>query len=284
MCSSSRQVVRSELSQNPELIARVAHDAVEALQLSARHVRVRVNPDDYPPISMPLVLAPGGVALDTGARVLNITAPISGAGQLVKNGSGSLILGGDNFCTTGFRDLRPGLSLKQGLGRSAERVTPVLASARAPFCMMGVCFECLVTIDGMGSRQACLVEVREGMRVGIDQPMIVLAPLLAGFRQLHPRVSVELEATDGQPSGLEGFDLTLFGAKPGFDAEVIARPIMETDEVLVNLVGAAALAQPIRATPTKIRATAIILFFVIFSWNRIRPHSSVQIWPTATNG
>ncbi|MEH0168625.1 FliH/SctL family protein [Paucibacter sp. JuS9] len=44
----ARQVVRSELKQNPELIARVAHDAVEALLLSARHVRVRVNPADLP--------------------------------------------------------------------------------------------------------------------------------------------------------------------------------------------------------------------------------------------
>lgn len=44
----ARQVVRSELAQRPELIARVAHDAVEALQLSARHVRVRVHPDDFP--------------------------------------------------------------------------------------------------------------------------------------------------------------------------------------------------------------------------------------------
>ncbi len=44
----ARQVVRSELTQRPELIARVAHDAVEALQLSARHVRVRVHPDDFP--------------------------------------------------------------------------------------------------------------------------------------------------------------------------------------------------------------------------------------------
>ena len=43
----ARQVVRSELMQSPELIARVAHDAVEALQLSARHVRVRVHPDDF---------------------------------------------------------------------------------------------------------------------------------------------------------------------------------------------------------------------------------------------
>jgi sarcosine oxidase subunit alpha len=30
---------------------------------------------------------------------------------------------------------------------------------------MGVCFDCLVTIDGVGSRQACLVPVREGMLV-----------------------------------------------------------------------------------------------------------------------
>lgn len=43
----ARQVVRSELEQRPELIARVAHDAVEALQLSARHVRMRVHPDDF---------------------------------------------------------------------------------------------------------------------------------------------------------------------------------------------------------------------------------------------
>lgn len=43
----ARQVVRTELQQHPELVARVAHDAVEALQLTARHVRVRVNPDDF---------------------------------------------------------------------------------------------------------------------------------------------------------------------------------------------------------------------------------------------
>jgi flagellar assembly protein FliH len=44
----ARQIVRSEISQRPEHIAQVAHDAVEALQLSARHVRVRVNPADLP--------------------------------------------------------------------------------------------------------------------------------------------------------------------------------------------------------------------------------------------
>ena len=45
------------------------------------------------------------------------------------------------------------------------RTTPVSGAPRGPFCMMGVCFDCLVTIDGSGNRQACLVHVREGMTV-----------------------------------------------------------------------------------------------------------------------
>ena len=45
------------------------------------------------------------------------------------------------------------------------RTTPVSGARRAPYCMMGVCFECLVTIDGVGNRQACLIPAREGMRV-----------------------------------------------------------------------------------------------------------------------
>jgi predicted molibdopterin-dependent oxidoreductase YjgC len=45
------------------------------------------------------------------------------------------------------------------------RTTPISGARRAPYCMMGVCFECLVTIDGVGNRQACLIPVRTGMRV-----------------------------------------------------------------------------------------------------------------------
>lgn len=49
------------------------------------------------------------------------------------------------------------------------RTTPVTGAPRAPYCLMGVCFDCLVTIDGVGSRQACLVPVREGMTVETQQ-------------------------------------------------------------------------------------------------------------------
>jgi D-hydroxyproline dehydrogenase subunit gamma len=45
------------------------------------------------------------------------------------------------------------------------RETVVTGVKRAPYCMMGVCFDCLVTINGVGNRQGCLVPVAEGMRV-----------------------------------------------------------------------------------------------------------------------
>lgn len=48
------------------------------------------------------------------------------------------------------------------------RTTPVSGASRAPYCMMGVCFDCLVTVDGVGNRQGCLVRVREGMHVELQ--------------------------------------------------------------------------------------------------------------------
>lgn len=47
----------------------------------------------------------------------------------------------------------------------ACRTTPVSDSPRAPYCLMGVCFDCLVTIDGRQNQQACLLAARSGMRV-----------------------------------------------------------------------------------------------------------------------
>ena len=49
------------------------------------------------------------------------------------------------------------------------RTTPVSGAPRAPFCMMGACFDCLVTVDGVGSRQGCMVAVREGMAIATQR-------------------------------------------------------------------------------------------------------------------
>jgi predicted molibdopterin-dependent oxidoreductase YjgC len=53
--------------------------------------------------------------------------------------------------------------LTAGVGHT--RTTPVGGKARLPYCMMGVCFDCLMEIDGVPNRQACLVRVRDGMKV-----------------------------------------------------------------------------------------------------------------------
>ena len=54
-------------------------------------------------------------------------------------------------------------------GASHFRTTPVSGAPRLPFCMIGHCFDCLVEIDGIGSRQACLTLVEEGMCVRRQQ-------------------------------------------------------------------------------------------------------------------
>jgi D-hydroxyproline dehydrogenase subunit gamma len=50
-------------------------------------------------------------------------------------------------------------------GYRSIRETPVSGSARAPYCMMGVCFDCLAEVDGVPNRQSCMVEVRAGMQI-----------------------------------------------------------------------------------------------------------------------
>lgn len=53
-------------------------------------------------------------------------------------------------------------------GVTTFRETPVSGAARAPLCLMGVCFDCLVEVDGTPNVQACMVSVRDGMRVRLQ--------------------------------------------------------------------------------------------------------------------
>ena len=49
--SLARQIVRSELAVHPERVGAVAQEALETLMLSARHITLRVHPDDQPLIA-----------------------------------------------------------------------------------------------------------------------------------------------------------------------------------------------------------------------------------------
>lgn len=55
-------------------------------------------------------------------------------------------------------------------GINITRKTPVSGAPRTAYCMMGVCFECLVQIDGV-SRQACQVRTHAGLKVKTHFPV-----------------------------------------------------------------------------------------------------------------
>lgn len=54
-------------------------------------------------------------------------------------------------------------------GLTRTRTASVSGQQRSAYCAMGVCFECLVEVDGMPNRQACLTQVVEGMVVKRQQ-------------------------------------------------------------------------------------------------------------------
>jgi predicted molibdopterin-dependent oxidoreductase YjgC len=49
-------------------------------------------------------------------------------------------------------------------GYAATRTTPG-GSSRGVYCGIGVCFDCLVVVDGLPNTRACVTWVREGMDV-----------------------------------------------------------------------------------------------------------------------
>jgi hypothetical protein len=51
------------------------------------------------------------------------------------------------------------------LGCDTFRTHPVTQERRAPYCMMGVCFECLVSTEHDGQQRACMLRVHDGLRV-----------------------------------------------------------------------------------------------------------------------
>lgn len=55
-------------------------------------------------------------------------------------------------------------------GIDVLRSSAISGEARAPHCMIGACYECLVEIDGVQGQQACLTPVRDGMRVTRQAP------------------------------------------------------------------------------------------------------------------
>jgi len=66
-------------------------------------------------------------------------------------------------------DVPAGISVAAAIARLPRPFRrSVKGEARAPFCGMGICFECRVRIDNIAQQRACMTVVREGMQVATD--------------------------------------------------------------------------------------------------------------------
>jgi len=61
----------------------------------------------------------------------------------------------------------------------------------------------------------------------------VIAPLLADFRQRYPKILLEIEVESVREPPIEDFDITLLGADENFDADVVARKVIDSEAILV---------------------------------------------------
>jgi DNA-binding transcriptional LysR family regulator len=76
----------------------------------------------------------------------------------------------------------------------------------------------------------------EGILRVLTPPVLathVVAPLIAGFRKLYPKILLNVEVDSFKEPPIEDYDITLLPTDAGFDADVIARKVASTQAILV---------------------------------------------------
>lgn len=94
----------------------------------------------------------------------------------------------------------------------------------------------LQDIDDAHASASSQTHELEGVLRVLAPPVLashVLAPLIAGFRQLYPKILLNIEVDSFKEPPIEDYDITLLPTDDAFDADVIARKISTTEAVLV---------------------------------------------------
>src|SRR5216110_1306218 len=70
---------------------------------------------------------------------------------------------------------RPGQTVGAALveaGIRSWRMTRNHGRPRGLFCGIGICYDCLITVDGLANQRACLVPAADGMRLSSERPPV----------------------------------------------------------------------------------------------------------------
>ena len=127
--------------------------------------------------------------------------------------------------------------LENHLGtRLLHRSTRRLSLSVAGETYLGRVRAILQDIDEAHALASSQTHELEGVLRVLAPPVLashVLAPLIAGFRQLYPKILLDIEVASFKEPPIEDYDITLMPTDEAFDADVIARKLSSTEAVLV---------------------------------------------------
>lgn len=116
------------------------------------------------------------------------------------------------------------------LARRGESVAAALTAAgirslretqgelRGVFCGMGVCLDCLVTIDGVPSQRACMTKIDRPMAIGKQRSLPEVAAAPATSEDGLPPLTPDLLVVGG---GAAGMTAAAFAAEAGLDTVIV---------------------------------------------------------------
>jgi thioredoxin reductase len=114
---------------------------------------------------------------------------------------------------------RPGQSLAAALTDAGKRVFRQTAkgSPRGIFCGMGVCQDCLVTVDGTPNQRACMTLVAAGAEVRPQEPRPALPPASEASEAVTPVAAARELAPDVLiiGAGIGGLNAAVVAARAG---------------------------------------------------------------------
>ena len=127
--------------------------------------------------------------------------------------------------------------LEEHLGaRLLQRTTRRLSLTEAGQHYLGRVRNILQDIEEADSVARAHTEELSGLLRVHAPPVLasyVVAPLLAGFRQRYPKIQVDIDVETVSEPPVEDFDVTLLGTDDRFDADIVARKVIESEAILV---------------------------------------------------